>query len=79
MRADGTPIPADGQSYSITTIDYLINGGDGYGNVFSRASSVMGEPYLDAIIDAFTTDLAAGRTTRVPPIDGRIRNLATQP
>lgn len=78
-KPDGTPIAADGRTYTITTVDYLITGGDGYGTVFSPASSVMREPYVDAIIKAFKADLAAGRTTAVPKADGRIQNLSAEP
>jgi 2',3'-cyclic-nucleotide 2'-phosphodiesterase (5'-nucleotidase family) len=76
---EGTPIAADGRAYTITTVDYLITGGDGYGSVFSPSSSVMREPYIDAVISAFKADLAAGRLTTVPRADGRIQNLSTKP
>ncbi|MSW80966.1 MAG: hypothetical protein F2840_07420 [Actinobacteria bacterium] len=78
-RSDGSPIPADAQQYTVTTIDYLISGGDGYQSVFSAADSVMREPYLEAVLDAFRKDLAAGRVTLVPRRDGRITGIGEAP
>jgi 5'-nucleotidase len=78
-RSDGSPIPADAQQYTVTTIDYLISGGDGYQSVFSATDSVMREPYLEAVLEAFRKDLAAGRITLVPRLDGRITRIGEAP
>jgi 5'-nucleotidase len=78
-RSDGSPIPADSQQYTVTTIDYLISGGDGYQSVFSATDSVMREPYLEAVLEAFRKDLAAGRVTLVPQLDGRITRIGEAP
>lgn len=78
-RSDGSPIPADAHKYTVTTVDYLISGGDGYQSVFSATDSVMREPYLDAVLEAFRKDRAAGRVTLVPPLDGRITRIGAAP
>jgi len=78
-RSDGSPIPADAQKYTVTTIDYFISGGDGYQSVFSATDLVMREPYLDAVLEAFRKDRAAGRVTLVPRLDGRITRIDAAP
>ena len=78
-RSDGSPIPADARKYTVTTIDYLISGGDGYQSVFSATDSVMREPYIEAVLEAFRKDRAAGRVTPVPPLDGRITRIGGAP
>jgi len=32
-KADGTPIAKDGQAYSVTSVEFMVNGGDGYGTL----------------------------------------------
>ena len=78
-RPDGSPIPADAKTFTVTTVDYLIAGGDGYQGVFSATDLVMREPYLDAVLEAFRKDRAAGRVTLVPPLDGRITRIGDAP
>lgn len=69
---DGSPIPADDQTYSIATVDYMVYGGDGYAGVFRPAEAVVRGPYLDDILAALKRDLAEGIVTPVPVPDGRI-------
>ncbi|CAB4868644.1 unannotated protein [freshwater metagenome] len=71
-RTDGTPIARDNTVYTVTTIDYMVYGGDGYSGVFSPATAVMRDPYIEAIIDVLGRDLANGTVTAVPVADGRI-------
>jgi len=70
--ADGTPLPADDTAYSITTVDYMVYGGDGYGKLFRPTSAVIRGPYVDEVIAALRADVAAGTVTEVPAPDGRI-------
>lgn len=70
--ADGTPIPRDDQTYTVTTIDFMVYGGDGYANVFRPAEAVIRGPYLDDIVAAIKKDAADGVITQVPAPDGRI-------
>ena len=71
-KTDGTPIARDGTVFSVTTIDYMVYGGDGYDGVFSPETAIMRDPYIDAVLDALKRDLANGTVTVVPVADGRI-------
>lgn len=71
--ADGTAIPRDGSTYAIATVDYMVYGGDGFGELFRPSEAVIRRPYLDDIVDALARDLAAGTPTAVPAPDGRIQ------
>jgi 5'-nucleotidase len=73
-RADGTPIPRDAARYTITTVDYLVYGGDGY-TTFSPTDSTIRRPIVDVLSDRLRADYAAGRVTLVPPPDGRITRV----
>ena len=69
---DGTPIPRDATTYTVTTVDYMVYGGDGYVEVFRPAEAVIRGPYLDDIVAAIKKDAADGVVTQVPAPDGRI-------
>ena len=77
-RTDGTPIPRDGTSYTVTTLSFMAFGGDGYGTFFNPSQAQVREPYDEALTDALKTDLAAGTTTPVAPLDGRITCLGAE-
>ena len=70
--ADGTPIPRDDRTYTVTTVDYMVYGGDGYAGVFRPAEAIIRGPYLDDIVAAIKKDAAGGIITQVPAPDGRI-------
>ena len=70
--ADGTPIPRDATTYTVTTVDYMVYGGDGYVEVFRPAEAVIRGPYLDDIVAAIKEDALNGVVTQVPAPDGRI-------
>ena len=69
---DGTPIPADDHEFSVTTLDYMIPGGDGYVGVFDHLRATIRDPYVDALVDGIRADHNAGKITSVNRIDGRI-------
>ena len=69
---DGTPIPRDDQTYTVTTVDFMVYGGDGYVDVFRPAEAVIRGPYLDDIVAAIKKDATDGVITQVPAPDGRI-------
>jgi 5'-nucleotidase len=73
---DGTPIAKDQTVYTLTTLDYIIYGGDGYLNVFSPSKAKVMGALLDVFVDALKADLAAGKVTQVPALDGRVKKVA---
>ena len=74
-KLDGTAIPKDSKEYSLTTLDFLIYGGDGYLNVFSPSRAKVKGALLDIFVDALKADMAAGKVTQVPLADGRITKV----
>jgi 5'-nucleotidase len=71
-KADGTPIARDGTVYTLATLDFLVNGGDGYGTLFSPAAATVRDLYVDVFREAVEADARAGRVTVPPVADGRI-------
>jgi 5'-nucleotidase len=74
-KLDGTAIPKDSKEYTLTTLDFLIYGGDGYVNVFSPSKAKVQGALLDVFVDALKADMAAGKVTQVPAADGRIKKV----
>jgi 5'-nucleotidase len=75
-KLDGTAIAKDATEYSLTTLDFIIYGGDGYVGVFSPAKAKVFGALLDVFVDAIKADLAAGKVTQLPALDGRIKKVA---
>jgi len=75
-KLDGTPIAKDQTVYTLTTLDYIIYGGDGYLNVFSPSKAKVYGALLDVFVDALKADMAAGKVTQVPALDGRVKKVA---
>ena len=74
-KNDGTPIAKDSTEYTLTTLDFIIYGGDGYLNVFSPAKAKVYGALLDVFVDALKADMAAGKVTQVPALDGRVKKV----
>jgi 5'-nucleotidase len=74
-KTDGTPIAKDSKVYTLTTLDYVIYGGDGYLNVFTPVEAKVKGALLDIFVDALKADMAAGKVTQVPVADGRIKKI----
>jgi 5'-nucleotidase len=74
-KLDGTAIAKDSKEYTLTTLDFLIYGGDGYVNVFSPTQAKVKGALLDVFVDALKADMAAGKVTQVPAADGRIKKV----
>ncbi len=74
-KLDGTAIAKDAKQYSLTTLDFVIYGGDGYLNVFSPAQAKVKGALLDLFVDSLKADLAAKKVTQVPAADGRIKKV----
>ena len=75
-KNDGTEIAKDQTVYTLTTLDYIVYGGDGYVNVFSPSKAKVMGALLDIFVDALKADQAAGVVTQVPALDGRVKKVA---
>jgi len=75
-KNDGTEIAKDQTVYTLTTLDFIIYGGDGYANVFSPTKAKVQGALLDVFTDALKADLAAGKVTQLPALDGRIKKVS---
>jgi 5'-nucleotidase len=74
-KVDGTAIAKDSKEYTLTTLDFLIYGGDGYVNVFSPSKAKVQGALLDVFVEALRADMAAKKVTQVPAADGRIKKV----
>jgi 5'-nucleotidase len=74
-KLDGTAIAKDAKEYTLTTLDFVVYGGDGYVNVFTPAKAKVQGALLDVFVDALKADMAAGKVTQVPVVDGRIKKV----
>ena len=67
---DGTAIAKDSTVYTITTLDFIGYGGDGY-TQFSVPKLQIRDRDADVVVEALRADMAAGKVT-VMATDGRI-------
>jgi 2',3'-cyclic-nucleotide 2'-phosphodiesterase (5'-nucleotidase family) len=74
-KLDGTAIAKDSKEYTLTTLDFLIYGGDGYANVFTPSQAKVQGALLDVFVEALRADMAAKKVTQVPAADGRIKKV----
>ena len=74
-KNDGTAIAKDQTVYTLTTLDFIIYGGDFYTNMFSPTKAKVFGALLDVFVDALKADMAAGKVTQVPALDGRIKKV----
>jgi 5'-nucleotidase len=74
-KLDGTAIAKDSKEYTLATPDFIVYGGDGYTNVFSPTKAKVQGALLDVFVDALKADLAAGKVTKMPAADGRIKKV----
>ncbi len=74
-KLDGTAIAKDSKEYTLTTLDFIIYGGDGYLEVFSPAKAKVYGALLDVFVDALKADMAAGKVTQLPALDGRVKKV----
>ncbi len=70
-KLDGTAIAKDSTVYTIATVDYLVQGGDGYVGVFSPAVAKV----RDLLVDVFVDAVKNAKTITVPAADGRIKKV----
>jgi 5'-nucleotidase len=74
-KNDGTAIAKDQTVYTLTTLDFIIYGGDGYFNVFSPSKAKVMGALLDVFVDGLKADMAAGKVTQLPALDGRVKKI----
>ncbi len=74
-KLDGTAIAKDSKEYTLTTLDFLVYGGDGYIDVFSPAQAKVTGSLLDLFVDALKADAVAKKVTQLPVVDGRIKKV----
>lgn len=70
-KLDGTAIAKDSTVYTIATVDYLVQGGDGYVGVFSPAVAKV----RDLLADVFIEAVKNAKTLAVPAADGRTKRV----
>ena len=70
-KLDGTAIAKDATVYTIATVDYLVQGGDGYVGVFSPAVAKV----RDLLADVFIEAVKNAKTVAVPAADGRTKKV----
>ncbi len=70
-KSSGAAIAQDATLYSVTTIDFLVYGGDGY-TQFDASKQQVRDLLVDVFAEGLRSDLAAGKTTLMPVADGRI-------
>lgn len=70
-KLDGTTIAKDSTVYSVATLDYVVQGGDGYVGVFSPATAKVRDLLVDVFIDA----VKAGKDITIPVADGRTKKV----
>lgn len=70
-KLDGTAIAKDATVYTIATVDYLVQGGDGYVGVFSPAVAKV----RDLLVDVFIEAVKNAKTIAVPAADGRTKKV----
>lgn len=75
-KNDGTAIAKDQTVYTLTTLDFIIYGGDGYLNVFSPTKAQVRDALLDVFVNALKADMAAGKVTQLPALDGRVKKVS---
>ncbi len=70
-KLDGTAIAKDATVYTIATLDFLVQGGDGYVGVFSPAVAKV----RDLLVDVFVEAVKSAKTVAVPAADGRTKKV----
>ena len=70
---DGKDIPNDASvTFTVATVDYMVQGGDGYVDVFHPQTAKIGGLLVDVLVAGLKADMAAGKVTQLPKLDGRI-------
>jgi 5'-nucleotidase len=70
-KLDGTAIAKDSTVYTVATLDYIVQGGDGYIGVFSPATAKV----RDLLVDIFIEAVRTGKNITIPAADGRTKKV----
>ena len=70
-KLDGTAIAKDSTVYTVATLDYIVQGGDGYIGVFSPATAKV----RDLLVDIFIEAVRTGKNITMPVADGRTKKV----
>lgn len=71
--SDGKDIPNDNSvEFTVATVDYMVSGGDGYVDVFHPQTAKIGGLLVDVLVAGLKADMAAGKVTQLPKLEGRI-------
>ena len=70
-KLDGTPIAKDSTVYTVATLDYVVQGGDGYVGVFSPATAKV----RDLLVDVFIEAVKNAKDITIPAADGRTKKV----
>jgi 2',3'-cyclic-nucleotide 2'-phosphodiesterase (5'-nucleotidase family) len=70
-KLDGTPIAKDSTVYTVATLDYVVQGGDGYVGVFSPATAKV----RDLLVDVFIEAVKNAKEITIPAADGRTKKV----
>jgi 5'-nucleotidase len=69
---NGTPIVKDSTQYTVTTLDFILRGGDGYGSLFTPTIATVRDLYVNVFADAITAGTSLNGVVQMPAADGRI-------
>ncbi len=70
---DGKDIPKDNSvEFTAATVDFMVSGGDGYVDVFHPQTAKIGGLLVDVLVAGLKADMASGKVTQLPKLDGRI-------
>jgi 5'-nucleotidase len=70
-KLDGTAIAKDSTVYTVATLDYVVQGGDGYVGVFSPATAKV----RDLLVDVFIEAVKSAKDITIPTADGRTKKV----
>jgi 5'-nucleotidase len=70
-KLDGTAIAKDSTVYTVATLDYVVQGGDGYVGVFSPATAKV----RDLLVDVFIEAVKSAKDITIPAADGRTKKV----
>ena len=74
-KLDGTAIAKESKEYSLTTLDVLIYGADGYLNELSLTQAKVKGALTGIFVDALKANMAAEKVAQVPIADGRAKKV----